>query len=112
MYVYSADKLKGNKEMRMIIENNEDLGVLEQLKKQLRNDILHLMELYNIDISGIPSEDHLEDLLIDLGRLCYEYRHIIFTIENYKRGFSNELDIDTNQFCCSEDIWNNEDIKF
>ena len=45
------------------------------------------------------------DIIIDLGRLGYEYRKIDFAIDDYKNRVYNEVIIDTNEFCLEEDIY-------
>lgn len=89
--------------MKIIIDNSEDIILMEGIKQDLKNKALRLMELYDIDISKIPNEELLQDLLVELGRLCYEYRKVTFAIQDYKWGSSHRLDMDTNQFCDEEE---------
>lgn len=103
--LYKVIKLlrKGVAAMKVIIENEEDLVMIEHIQKGIMDRIKGLFNDYNIDISKIYNED-LVDLIIDIGRLGYEYGEIIFAIDNYERKVSNKVEINTNQFCNEEDI--------
>lgn len=90
--------------MKIRMDNETDVLLVFKMKEAIMNDIMELFKWYDIDITKIDYE-HRIDLLIDLGRLCYEYRMIDFAIDDYKCKVSNELDINTNQFCLEEDIY-------
>lgn len=90
--------------MRIIMHNKEDVQMIEGMKESIYNNIIGLLKAYGIDTSHLDKE-HIKDIIIDLGRLSYEYRMIDFAIDDYKCKVSNELDINTNQFCLEEDIY-------
>lgn len=90
--------------MKIRIDNETDVMLVFKMKEAIMNDIIELFKQYDIDITKINYE-HRIDLLIDLGRLCYEYRMIDFAIDDYKCKVGNELNMNTNQFCLEEDIY-------
>lgn len=90
--------------MRIIMHNKEDVRMVEGMKESIYNNIIKLLKMYHIDISHLD-KDHMEDIIIDLGRLGYEYRKIDFAIDDYKNRVYNEVIIDTNEFCLDEDIY-------
>ena len=90
--------------MKIRIDNDIDLRMVDKIKSDILKNITALFKWYNIDIMKLD-KDHREDLLIDLGRLCYQYRIVDFAIDDYKCKVSNELEMDTNQFCLEEDTY-------
>lgn len=90
--------------MKIRMDNETDVMLVFKMKEVIMNDIIELFKRYNIDITKM-NYDRRMDLLIDLGKLCYEYRMIDFAIDDYKCKVSNELEMNTNQFCLEEDIY-------
>ena len=90
--------------MRIVMHNDEDVKMVEYIKEGIYNNILELLDEYKIDVSHLNKE-RIEDIIIDLSRLGYEYRHILFAIDDYEDRIYNEVIIDTNEFCNEEGIY-------
>jgi len=93
--------------MKIRMDNETDVMLVFKMKEAIMNDIIELFKTYNIDITKMDYE-HRIDLLIDLGRLCYQYRIVDFAIDDYKCKINNELEMDTNQFCLEEDKYHGQ----
>lgn len=72
--------------MKIVIENNEDEMMMGELKRHLKDDILWLMESYNIDISRIPNEDDIHDLIMSLSVICNQYKQVHIEVEKYRNN--------------------------
>ena len=94
--------------MRVVVENDEDVRMLEAIRKSLWDRIITLFDSVHIYVSKELYDAQLEDLIIDLGRLGYEYREVYFALADSK-GQRRKYDayINTNQFCLKEDIYRN-----
>lgn len=86
------------------MHNKEDLKIVNNLKDEIMKEIIGLLIDYGIDITQMNSYDR-NDLIIALGKLCYEYRQLFFAIGDYEDRIFNEVNIDTDQFCNEEDIY-------
>lgn len=87
--------------MKIRMDNDEDLKMMYKMKFALSDEIIAMFKWYDIDIKKL-SKECIEELLVDLGRLSYEYRKITFAIDDYENKINNELEMDTNQFCTEE----------
>lgn len=54
----------------------------EYIKDKSYEDIVRLDETYKLNIFK-RKKDEIEDILIDLGRLCGQYREAAFALEKY-----------------------------
>ena len=86
------------------MHNDNDLELIEDMKRDIYREILKISKDCNIDM--YIKDPYERDYFIDeLGKLCYEYRMIDSAIDNYKDKRYNEVIIDTDQFCEDGEIY-------